>query len=106
MEVINGYGYSDDLDRIEHLIETIAQMYMLFGISLEEAAGRFDRYAHRAIRFVKSEMFFHETPKELACMIYYGPDEWERLRQDPLLWLGPERREQQGLDPLMPQPYP
>lgn len=90
MEVINGYGYSGDLDRVEHMIETIASMHTSYGISLEEAAGRFDRYAQRAMRFVKSEMFFHAMPDELGQLIYYGKQEWE-LR---------------GWPPPPPTPYP
>ena len=72
MEIINGRGYSDDLDRMEHVVETITIMHMSYGITMEEAAGRFDRYAQKAMGFVKSEMFFHMTPDELAQWIYFG----------------------------------
>ncbi len=77
MEIVNGRGYSDDLDRVEHVVETIISMHTSYGISMEEAAGRFDRYAQEAMGFVKSEMFFHATPDELAQSIYYGKSEWE-----------------------------
>ena len=90
MLVVNGRGYSDDLDRVEYVVEIIAKMHEFFGISMEEAAGRFDRYAQNAMRFVKSEMFFHETPDEQAWFIYYGQSEWET----------------RGVTPDAPVPYP
>ena len=47
----------DDLERLEHILDIIVEMHDAFGISLEEAAGRFDRYARATMRFVKGEMF-------------------------------------------------
>ena len=81
----------DDLERLEHTLDIIVEMHDAFSISLEEAAGRFDRYVHRAMRFAESEMFFHATAEELAGGIYYGFDEW---------------RERRGQNPPVPQPYP
>ena len=66
-----------------HIADIVVSMHTSYGISLEEAAGRFDRYAQEAMRFVTGEMFFHATPDELAQFIYYGRQEWE-LRDWPL----------------------
>ena len=67
----------DDLDRLEHMLDIVVEMHDLFGISMEEAAGRFDRYAQRAMRFVMGEMFSHATPEEMAVYIYYEKQRWE-----------------------------
>lgn len=82
MKIINGYGYSDNLDRLEYIVEIVIEMHQLFDISMEEAAGRFDRYAHEAMRFVKSDMFFHAEAEELAYWVYYGREEWEGKGRD------------------------
>jgi len=76
MQVVNGYGYSDDRDRLEHILDIVVEMHEWYGISLEEAAGRFDRYAQETMGFVKSEMFFHASADQLARFIYYG--KWAR----------------------------
>lgn len=80
----------DNLERLEHILDIVVEMHDSFGISLEEAAGRFDRYARKAVRFAESEMFYHATAEELAGGIYYGFDEWREKGQDPWRRLGPE----------------
>lgn len=66
----------DDLDRLEHILDIVIEMHDFYGISLEEAAGRFDRYAQRTMRFVKGDMFFHASADQLARFIYCG--KWAR----------------------------
>lgn len=80
MELIDGGWYLDDFDRVEHMVDIVIEMHDTYGISLEEAAGRFDRYAQEAARFVKGEMFTHATPDEFAQYIYLGI--WERQITD------------------------
>ncbi len=65
----------EDLGRLEHMLDIVVEMHDAFGISLEEAAGRIDRYAQGAKRFVGSDWFFHDSAKEMAGEIYYGRDE-------------------------------
>ncbi len=60
----------DDLERLEHILDIVVEMHDAFGISLEEAAGRFDRYAQETMPFVKGDWFFHERCEELAGEIY------------------------------------
>jgi len=72
MGLINGNWYLDDFDRVEHMVDIVVSMHESYGISLEEAAGRFDRYSRYTMRFVKSEMFTHATPEQLAQQIYFG----------------------------------
>ena len=62
----------DDLDRLEHILDIVIEMHDSYGIGIEEAAGRFDRYAQKAMRFIKSDMFFHASSEQLAQFIYYG----------------------------------
>ena len=67
----------DDLDRLEHMLDIVVEMHNLFDISMEAAAGRFDRYAYRAACFVTGEMFSHTTLEEMALYIYYGKQRWQ-----------------------------
>ena len=96
----------DDLERLEHMLDIVVEMHDAFGISLEEAARRFDRYAQGAKRFVNGDMFFHATAEELAGGIYFGFDEWREQGQDPWRRLGPEEWARRGQNPPVPQPYP
>ena len=96
----------DDLERLEHILDVVVEMHNAFGISLEEAAGRFDRYALKAMRFVKSDWFFHDGAEELAGEIYYGHDEWRDQAQNPWRWLGPEEWARRGQNPPTPISYP
>ncbi len=67
----------DDLDRLEHILDIIVAMHDSFGISLEESAGRFDRYAQKAYKFVTSELFCNKEADNLASQIYYGKQQWQ-----------------------------
>ena len=97
----------DNLERLEHILDIIIEMHDLFGISLEEAAGRFDQYAQTYKRFVTGWAFFHASIEDLACWVYYGIDEWQgELRFDPVRWLNPAERERNGYDPLRPKTFP
>ena len=96
----------DDLERLEHILDIIVEMHDAFGISLEEAAGRFDRYARATMRFVKGAMFCCETPETLAGEIYYGAEEWQERGLDPRAWYGPEEWQRRSQNLPAPQPYP
>ena len=96
----------DGLERLEHILDIIVEMHDAFGISLEEAAGRFDCYAQQCMRFVNGEMFFHATAEDLAGGIYFGFDEWREQGQDPWRRFGPEEWARRGRNPPMPLPYP
>ena len=72
MHIVNEGVSLYDLDRLEHILDIIVELHDACGISLEEAAGRFDRYAQDAMGFVKSDMFWHASSEQLAQFIYYG----------------------------------
>jgi len=93
----------DDLERLEHILDIAVEMHESFGISLEEAAGRFDRYAQEMTLFVKIDWFFHERSEELAGEIYYGRDEWRDQAQNPWRRLGPEEWARRGQNPPAPK---
>ena len=75
MELINGNWYLDDFDRVEHMVDIVVSMHESYGISLEEAAGHFDRYAQAAMRFVNGEMFTHRL-----CRIYSARRDQELMQ--------------------------
>ena len=72
MGLINGNWYLDDFERVEHMVDIVIEMHDTYGISLEEAAGRFDRHAQETAHFIKGEMFTDSTPDQFAQYIYLG----------------------------------
>lgn len=78
--------------------EIVAEMVRLFGVSAEEAIGRINReWRGRDIRDELS-IVYHEDAENWAHDMYFGKDSY--------WWITGEKREELGLEPIVPRPYP
>ena len=76
----------------ECIQEIATNMMSLFNISMEEAAGRINKFwgANSFVERLDLEVLFHETEEYWAKHIYYSPEQ--------MWWLSEEG--------LRPRPYP
>lgn len=78
--------------------EIAAELVRLFGVSEAEAVGRINR-GWRGLSIVgELNIVYHETPDHWAHLMYFGPDSY--------WWITGGKREQLGLGPVVPLPYP
>jgi hypothetical protein len=78
--------------------EIAAEMVRKYGVSDEEAVGRINRGWRGQDILGEMNIVYHELPEYWAHVMYLGKDSY--------WWITGEKREQLGLGPVVPKPYP
>ena len=76
------------------------EMVARFGIPEAEAIGRINRHwdGHDFLGCKYGWLIYHETEEYWAHLVYLG--------NDSFWWIEGEKREQLGLGPVLPTPFP